>query len=830
MGATVRVGTVVTETTSDGSFAPYGIPQGAQLLSVDGSTAAADGGSYPLFSIHLEVEPDSETIIERPIYLPFISAEDAVMVEPDANTEVMNTTDPKLKEAMVAVLWDTARQNGESYTGALSITRVPVDRTPRSLPPELNPSILITMQPAGVDLAIPAPVTLPNLDGHAPGAILNLWSLDHETGKFFVAGLGKVSPDGKTIETIQGGVRGSSWHFFVVSIAGSGFIPEDLTPEEVEALKDLAFNLGLVAAGLVLPATWPAFIGLALVATAREIHDAGTTIGETKVMGDFSFENITAKERQDIGFNVALGLLAKGIAVNAPKGSYLSLADKVHTAIGTSIVVVKADAARMRGNAQRLEERVQANPTLILASGRTLKTTIDPIIASLEQGAVLIEGTIPKLLRAQDQARAIEDNARKLIAWGNLNTTQEQLEEIDALMLELEALIKSHQEAGNPFAFLAEALEEAQALIEEALDEVSRPVVQGQVLLNCGGKTISTQTKPDGSYVLAGNIPQATACTLLMLDTENRAFSKAGVSLEESTALSSVDLVVSQPLEEAAFGEGNEGRLEQDGDIDVYVLEGRAGDRIGVGLGALQGTEAGVSVRLRLLDPQGKEVAEDSSGCFGSIYCFLFRPELKDVVLPQDGLYSLLVEGGNTGVADSTYVLNVSPNLTAVESLPRIGFGEGIEGRLENSGETDVYVLEGRTGDRIRVGLGALQGTEAGVSVRLRLLHPQGKEVAEDSTSCFGSIYCFLFLPELKDVVLPQDGLYSLLVEGGNIGVASSTYVLNVSPNLTATVESLPRIVLGIVPKQPPVREWWHGTEDWVPSMSTRQELEHSAR
>ena len=37
-------------------------------------------------------------------------------------------------------------------------------------------------------------------------------------------------------------------------------------------------------------------------------------------------------------------------------------------------------------------------------------------------------------------------------------------------------------------------------------------------------------------------------------------------------------------------------------------------------------------------------------------------------------------------------------------------------------------------------------------------------------------------------------------------------------------------IDLGKVPKRPPVREWWHGTEDWVPSMSTRQELEHSAR
>ena len=228
----------------------------------------------------------------------------------------------------------------------------------------------------------------------------------------------------------------------------------------------------------------------------------------------------------------------------------------------------------------------------------------------------------------------------------------------------------------------------------------------------------------------------------------------------------------------------------------MYVLEGRAGDRIRVGLGALQGTEAGVDVRLRLLDPQGKEVAEDSTSCFGSIYCFLFLPELKDVALPQDGLYSLLVEGGNTGVAGSTYVLNVSPNLTAVESLPRIGFGEGIEGRLENNGETDVYVLEGRAGDRIRVGLGAIEVPGAGVPVRLRLLDPQGKEVAEDSLSNFGNPYGYAFRTELKDVVLPQDGLYSLLVEGGNTGVASSTYVLNVSPNLTA-VESLPRIGFG---------------------------------
>ena len=149
------------------------------------------------------------------------------------------------------------------------------------------------------------------------------------------------------------------------------------------------------------------------------------------------------------------------------------------------------------------------------------------------------------------------------------------------------------------------------------------------------------------------------------------------------------------------------------------------------------------------------------------------------MALPQDGPYSLLVEGAATGVAGITYVLNVSANLTAVESLPRIGFGEGIEGRLENNGETDVYVLEGRAGDRLQVGLGVLEVPGGGVSVRLRLLDPQGKEVAEAFNSSFGWTFCCGNL-ELKDVALPQDGPYSLLVEGGATGVAGVTYRLTV--------------------------------------------------
>ena len=87
----MRIGDTETKTDPGGYFALYGLPEGPQLLLVDGTTSPVEGGSYPPFTIHLDILPDSETVIERPIYLPFVDSRNAVMVEPDANTEVMNT-------------------------------------------------------------------------------------------------------------------------------------------------------------------------------------------------------------------------------------------------------------------------------------------------------------------------------------------------------------------------------------------------------------------------------------------------------------------------------------------------------------------------------------------------------------------------------------------------------------------------------------------------------------------------------------------------------------------------------------------------------------------
>ena len=66
-----------------------------------------------------------------------------------------------------------------------------------------------------------------NLDNYPPGSELDLWSLDPDTGVFVIVGLGRVSADGLTIETIDGGVRAADWHLVVPPRVDEGQTPGD---------------------------------------------------------------------------------------------------------------------------------------------------------------------------------------------------------------------------------------------------------------------------------------------------------------------------------------------------------------------------------------------------------------------------------------------------------------------------------------------------------------------------------------------------------------------------------------------------------------------------
>ena len=63
-------------------------------------------------------------------------------------------------------------------------------------------------------------------DGYVVNDLIDVISLDPDTGTFGTVGLGQVSADGQSVETVQGGIRRADWHFILR--------PERVDPEDVD--------------------------------------------------------------------------------------------------------------------------------------------------------------------------------------------------------------------------------------------------------------------------------------------------------------------------------------------------------------------------------------------------------------------------------------------------------------------------------------------------------------------------------------------------------------------------------------------------------------------
>ena len=218
--AGVVVGVDGWETTTDamGNFTialPYLPPD--NTLKVYGNRLTG-GDVYPFIAEKLplvlehEVYQGVNNVISRPIYLPPLDIANGVTIDP--NRDMLVST-PTLPGATVSVKAGTLfDKNGQVFTNKLSITTVPTNLTPAALPNTLSPGLVVTIQPGDMVFQTPAPLALPNVEGYTAGADMDLWSINPVTGVFDRVGLARVSADGSTIETIEGGVLNSSWHFF----------------------------------------------------------------------------------------------------------------------------------------------------------------------------------------------------------------------------------------------------------------------------------------------------------------------------------------------------------------------------------------------------------------------------------------------------------------------------------------------------------------------------------------------------------------------------------------------------------------------------------------
>lgn len=215
----VQIGSVQGLTASDGSFS-LDLGSGtvvSDTLKVRGELISGPV-LYPFiaekiaFVLDHEVYLHVNNVIDRPIYLPEIDVANGKTIDPTRNTTVTSSALPGAKVDVAAST--LMNQQGTPFTGVLSMTEVPVELTPAALPEGLNADLVVTIQPGEMVFTTPTPLSLPNRGGFAPGTVMDLWSINPITGQFDKVGIGQVSANGTVIDTINGGIRNSSWHFF----------------------------------------------------------------------------------------------------------------------------------------------------------------------------------------------------------------------------------------------------------------------------------------------------------------------------------------------------------------------------------------------------------------------------------------------------------------------------------------------------------------------------------------------------------------------------------------------------------------------------------------
>ena len=221
--ASLLVNGVVASTgvsNAAGRFSLDNIRRGdSYVLKIQASVANAGpgGAKYSDFIEPLHLIEGVDNRVARPFFLPRIDMSSATAVVADRPTQVMNSN---LKVGLSIPANAVVNTDGTVFTGDVTISQVPKNLAPISLPEQFNPSMLITIQPAGIEFSTPAQISFPNDMGLRPGDRANIYSIDPDSGAFVVTGVGQVNASGDKIETISGGIRGATWHFVIASPAG----------------------------------------------------------------------------------------------------------------------------------------------------------------------------------------------------------------------------------------------------------------------------------------------------------------------------------------------------------------------------------------------------------------------------------------------------------------------------------------------------------------------------------------------------------------------------------------------------------------------------------
>ncbi|MCC5808242.1 MAG: dockerin type I repeat-containing protein [Opitutales bacterium] len=220
-----------TTTGADGRFHLTPVPAGRFFVNIDGRPITGgypNNGYYPFIGkawTAVAGRQDNPVNGTGEIFLPYIPPQAMRTVSAVAETvvdfaPVVLQQNPELAGTEVRIPPNSLFADDGTRGGSVGIAPVPPDRLPEPLPPGLDLPLVITIQTDGAtNFDIPVPVRLPNTpdpvtgERLAPGTRSALWSFNHDTGDWEIAGPMRVTADGNFLVTEPGvGVRQPGWH------------------------------------------------------------------------------------------------------------------------------------------------------------------------------------------------------------------------------------------------------------------------------------------------------------------------------------------------------------------------------------------------------------------------------------------------------------------------------------------------------------------------------------------------------------------------------------------------------------------------------------------
>ena len=204
-GMPVAIGTATATTDAQGDFTLTGIGANPGPLSAGGSVATAEGRlalSAPVAQLLGHVPyAGTDNVISTPLIVPKVDWSAPSSFTRPVATQPLNVTNPALPGfAIELAAGSTGRTRS---TGTLQVAELSAAESAQHMPVgESSPMLLY--KTVGLDLTEPAQLTLPNISGYAPGAVVSLLKFNPRTGGHDSVAQMVVSADGKTMGPRRG--------------------------------------------------------------------------------------------------------------------------------------------------------------------------------------------------------------------------------------------------------------------------------------------------------------------------------------------------------------------------------------------------------------------------------------------------------------------------------------------------------------------------------------------------------------------------------------------------------------------------------------------------